>query len=128
MATERILVLEMGIYAMTPASGNPTPWSVANNKINTSGFMLDTYGQYFPQPEVDFWQQYWATGFNAPGLILPLLPAYAGATGPAVPLMIKDPLMLEGSFFYFGTQGVEINSSFVGINGDMGPRSGKVCK
>jgi hypothetical protein len=109
-----------------PEANNPANlprvggWSTSNGEIDPNGRMTDYYGQHFPQPEVDYWQQYWATGFNAPGLVAPSLPAYSNALGLAVPLMIKDYSSTSHQGV-FATQGVELNSAYVGINGDGGP-------
>ena len=112
-----------------PSNHNAGGWSTSNGEIDYNGHMLYAYGQQVAQPEVDFWQQYWATGFNAstiPGL--PTLPSYTGATlpgiGPSIPLMIKDYRSATKKGF-FGTQGVALRSDYVGINGDTGPS--EVC-
>ena len=80
--------------------------------------MSDLYGhQGVGEPEVDFWQQYWATGFRAPGVTLPSIDGYPSLT---IPLLIVDGLSRckPGTF---GTQGIELRPDYVGVNGDRGP-------
>jgi len=119
------LIYVSGSGGMPPANNPSTPgaagWTTSNQEIDYQGKMRDYYGQLVAQPEVDYWQQYWATGFNVPpqGFSLPAIPGYSGLT---VPLMIKDKLSKCSSGF-FGTQGVELRSDYVGINGDKGPRT-----
>jgi hypothetical protein len=72
--------------------------------------------------EIWYWQRYWASGFYAPGLSVP---AIAGYPPGVIPLMIKDfkSICRPG---IFGTQGVDLDLNWVGINGDLGP--GTACK
>jgi hypothetical protein len=115
-----------GAASSMPAANNKASggagWTTSNGDLDSNGAMDDLYSQQAPKPEVDYWQQYWATGFNAPGLLLPNIPGLPSAT---IPLMIKD--MKSGcKTGFFGTQGIELRSDYVGVNGDHGPGTGCV--
>ncbi len=104
---------------------HPDGWNTANGEIDASSQMRDQYAAPGAAPgasgEVDYWQQYWATGFNAPGLALPGIQV-PGYPGNAIPLMILSVNNnIPGACRYYGTQGVTLRTDYVGINGDHGP-------
>ena len=116
-------------------AGDPSRMPAANQNGWTYGDFRDeqpplteftdlySMQQLFGNPVVYYWQQYYASGFNAPGLSLPGIPNVVGAPQIAVPLMIlspNDPVNPTGCRF-FGTQAVKLSNPQVGINGDAGP-------
>jgi hypothetical protein len=99
-------------------------WSQANGEIDHDSTMKDFYQNqliFGGNPEVDYWQQYYVTGFNAPGFSLPGVPTL-GPIQNAIPLMILSPNPnLPGACTFFGTQGIALRADYVGVNGDHGP-------
>jgi hypothetical protein len=96
-------------------------WHTPGGDIEFGGEMEDRYSttdlahRPADETEVDFWQQYWATGFNAPGLTLPGI-SISGCPLNAIPLMIlgpNDPIQPTGCRYY-GTQGVVLRSDYIG--------------
>jgi hypothetical protein len=116
--------------ALTMPQENPSGWTTTTPPYelkNGSGSELDdeysTRGLFAdPTTEVDFLQQYWASGFVAPGLNLPGI-ALPGYPANAVPLMILSPNApaLPTGCRYFGTQGIKLRGDYIGFNGDAGP-------
>jgi hypothetical protein len=106
--------------ANNPDFGNKG-WNLSNKDLTKYGTMDDDIGQQFAQPEVDYLQLFWATGFNATGLVLPSTIVDVGlpGAGPQIPLFIRDhrSKCKQGDF---SVQGIELNTQFVGINGDTG--------
>jgi len=98
-------------------------WRTSRNDIESNGAMDDIYQiSPFSNYEVDEWQQYWATDYNPPTtLALPAIPGFPANT---IPLMIKD-YMNKCRPGMFSTQGIEIRSDYIGVNGDTGP--GTAC-
>jgi hypothetical protein len=129
-----ITIFEKFIYVFgtggMPDANNPdfngAGWNRSNRDLRPDGSMDDEIGVHFPQPEVDYLQLFWATGLNAPGLVLPsaipgfgLPPLKSDPLSPQIPLFIRDhrSKCKQGDF---SVQGIELNSQFVGINGDTG--------
>ncbi len=119
-----------GPGALPPITNDPSltdntkGWNTASHEIQSNSTMTDGYSTqnlFGAAGEVDYWQQYWATGFNAPDLSLPgiQLPAYPTN---AIPLMILGVNNdIPGACRYYGTQGITLRSDYVGVNGDHGP-------
>jgi hypothetical protein len=129
-----ITIFEKFIYVFgtggMPDANNPDlnnlGWNRSNGDLKSNGYMDDAIGMRFPQPEVDYLQLFWATGLNPPGLVLPsaipgfsLPPLKSDPSSPQIPLFIRDhrSKCKQGDF---SIQGIELNSQFVGINGDTG--------
>ncbi len=106
--------------ANNPAFGN-AGWRTSNGDLTQRGTMDDVIEQHIAQPEVDYLQMFWATGLNASGLVLPSIIGDFGLPGgqPQIPLFIRDhrSKCKQGDF---SLQGIELNTQFVGINGDTG--------
>ena len=77
--------------ANNPAYGKQG-WNLSNQDLTPPGSMDDTIGQLVAQPEVDYLQMFWASGFNAPGLVLPSIIGDFGLAGgqPQIPPFIRD--------------------------------------
>lgn len=119
-----------------PDANNPSfhklGWNRSNKDLRPDGSMDDEITTLFPQPEVDYLQLFWATGLDAPGLVLPSTVASLGLpplpddlSSPQIPLFIRDHRSncKQGGF---SLQGIELNPQFVGINGDTG--KGTPCR
>ncbi len=131
-----LTVFEKFIY-VKGTGGMPNPnnpyfggggWSRANGELTLSGSMSDQISQLTAQPEVDYLQFFWASGILPPGFSLPAEANFGligYQSGPQIPLFIRDhrSKCKPGDF---SLQGIELNSQFVGINGDTGP--GTPCR